>query len=144
MTKCDLVDDVKIDLWHVVCVVYGRRLPNWILEGIIFGPFHAFGESIVYIPTKFRENILIGSRDMPQKRNLKRVLWRQNSTSGFKFGKCLPARTLLCIIVQNFKKIAQCTVELNLHCQRHIDAVPSCRPAIASQLFTDGYQHVNY
>jgi len=36
----------------------------------LLGPF---GEPIVYIPTKYRENIFIGGRDMPPKRNSKRV-----------------------------------------------------------------------
>jgi len=78
-----LVDDVKIDRRYVVCVVHGRRPPNWIFKGIVFGLFHIFGKSIhaiVYIPTKFRENILIGGRYAPK--NLKRALWRRNSTSG--------------------------------------------------------------
>jgi len=41
------------------------KLWNWIFEGIIFGPFHTFDEPIVYIPTKFRETILIDGRCPP-------------------------------------------------------------------------------
>jgi len=99
---------------------------------IVFGPFHTFGEPIVYIST------------MPRKRNSKRALWRRNSTSGSNFDKCHRSGTFLCMILQNFKKIAQRAAELykptihlflylptNLHCQRHNDTVPSCRPSIA-------------
>jgi len=48
--------------------MYGalRRLPNWIFEGNACRPFHTLGELMTYIPAKFRENILIGGRDMPQ------------------------------------------------------------------------------
>jgi len=63
MKKCDLADDVKINVQYVVCVVHGSHPPNLICEGIVFGPFHIFGKPTVYIPTKFRENILIRGRD---------------------------------------------------------------------------------
>jgi len=72
--KCDLVDDVKIDHRYVVCVVHDHHPPNWIFEEIVFGPLHTFGEPTVYIPTKFHENLLIGGRDMPRKRNTKWAL----------------------------------------------------------------------
>jgi len=61
MKKCDLVDDVKIDHWYVVCVVHGCHPPNWIFKEIIFRPFHTFGEPTVFIPTKFSENMYCAS-----------------------------------------------------------------------------------
>jgi len=64
--KCDLVDDVNIDCRYVVCVVHGRRPPNWIFERIVFRPFHTIGEPIVYVPTKFHENILMGAEICPE------------------------------------------------------------------------------
>jgi len=97
-------------------------------------PFHTLRELIAYMPTKFRENILIGGRDMPPKRNSKRALWRRNSTFGFSYDKCHLSGTFLYMILLNFKKIAQRAAELYaiqlflyLHCQRHHDTVPSCR-----------------
>jgi len=139
--KCDLVDYIKIDSWYVAYVVHGCCPPNWIFKGIVFGPFHTFGEPIVYIPTKFCENILIRGRDMPQKRNSKWTFWRRNSSSAFNFDKCHLSGTFLCMIRQNFTKITQLTAELyvvqlflylplNLHCQRYNGTVPWCRPSI--------------
>jgi len=52
-------------------VVHGRRPPNWIFAGIVFGSFRAFAEPILYMPTKFRENILIGGRDMLLKNEIR-------------------------------------------------------------------------
>jgi len=75
MKKSDLVDDIKIDHQYVVCIVNGRCLPNWIFEGIVFGPFHTFGELIVYTPTKFCENILIWGRYMLPKRRYMLHVW---------------------------------------------------------------------
>jgi len=59
----------------------------------------------------------------------------------FQVDKCHLLGTFLCMIQQNFKKIAQCAAELcaillflylplNLHCQWHNHTVPSCRPSI--------------
>jgi len=62
--KCDLVDNVTIDLWYVVCVVHGRRPPNFVFEGIIFGPFYTLRELITYVSTKYRENNLMEGRDI--------------------------------------------------------------------------------
>jgi len=93
-------------------MVHGRRLPNSILEDNAFGPFHTLREPITYMPTKVRKNISFDGRDMPPKRNSKPTLWRQNSISGFNFDNCHLSGTLLCIIVQNSKKIAQRTAEL--------------------------------
>jgi len=49
---------------------------------------------------------------MPRKRSLKRALWQRNVTSGFNFDKCHFSGTLLFMILQNFKKIAQRAAEL--------------------------------
>jgi len=44
------------------CVAHGRHPPNWIFEGSMFRPFHTLREFIAYIPTKFREYIMIGGQ----------------------------------------------------------------------------------
>jgi len=75
-------------------------------------PFHTLRELITCISTKFRENILIGGIDMPPKRNSNLALRRRNSISGSNFDKCHFSGTCLCVIVQNFKKIAQRAGEL--------------------------------
>jgi len=140
----------QIDCRYDVCVVHARGPPNWIVQGIVFGLFHTFGEPIVYIPTKFRENILIGDRDMPPKQNLKRALWRRNSTSGSNCDKCHLSLNFLRMILRTFKKIAQRAAELyaiqlflhlllNLHCKRHNDTVPSCRPSIGARYWGVGH-----
>jgi len=126
---------------YIACMVNCRHLSNWILEGNVFRQFHTLRELITYIPTEIRENILIGGRDMPQKRNLKRAIWRRTADSGFNFHKRHLSETFLHMILQNFKEIAQHAAELyaiplflylplNLHCQRHNDTVPSWRPPI--------------
>jgi len=47
-------------------MVYGRRPPNWIFEGIVFEPFHILGERATYLPIIFRKNILIGVEICPK------------------------------------------------------------------------------
>jgi len=127
--------------WYVACMEHCLHQPNWIFEGNVFRPFRTLRKLITYISAKFCENILIGGRDMPPKRNSKRALWWRNSTSGSNFDKCHLSGTFLYMILQNFKKITQRAAELyaiqlflyvplNLHCQRHNDTVPSCRPFI--------------
>jgi len=67
-----------------------------------FGPLH-------------RENILIGGRDVCPKIKFETSPLTAELTAGSNFHNFRPSGTFLCIIVQNFKKIAQRTAELSLH-----------------------------
>jgi len=84
---------------QVACMVQCRHLPNWIFEETMFRSFHTLTELITYTPTKFRENILFGGRDMPPKRNSKQALeLAAEFYFQFHFDKCLLSGTLICII----------------------------------------------
>jgi len=82
--------------WPLSTKLYFRRNRIWTIPHI--------WESIVYIPTKFRESTLIAGRDMPPKRNTLRALWRRNYTSGSNFDTYHLSWTFMCMILQNTKK----------------------------------------
>jgi len=188
--KCN----VRSGRWYVVCAVHGHRSTNWIIEETIFGSFHPFGEPIVYTPTKFCENILIGGRAMPPSFRyvlrmvpghrlpnwifVENAVWLSHTLREFityiptKFrennligGRHIPIKrnskpalatefyfrfqiltnailrgpssvSLYKISRKSFTaRLSYCNstflytgLPLNLHCQRHNDTVPSCRP----------------
>jgi len=50
-----------------------RCLPSWIFEAGVRGPLHTLRHPVFHAHTKFREDTLIGARDMPPKRNSKKT-----------------------------------------------------------------------
>jgi len=66
----------------------------------VFGTFHTSGEPIFYMPIKFRENILIGGRDMLQNEIPKQPFAGKNSTSGSCFDSHHPSGTFFYTIVK--------------------------------------------
>jgi len=64
------------------------RPPSWIMKESALAPFRTLRDPIIYVDTKFGEdilNILIAGGDIPPKRNSKNVPWLRISTSGSNF-----------------------------------------------------------
>jgi len=75
-----------------------RRTPNWIFEGNMFGQFYTLREPIItYIPTKFRENILIGAE----------ICYQNITRNGFSSGGILlPVLTMTTVILRGLSNVS--------------------------------------
>jgi len=75
-----------------------------IFEESIFEPLQTLWDPIVFTHTNFGENILIGSDDMPPKRNLKKRPLATEFYSGSQVYQGSPSGTFMCVILQNFSR----------------------------------------
>jgi len=111
LKKYDQVDNVKIDSQYVVWQYMAAICQiGFTKEMYLEHSTHGGSQSSTY-PPNFIKICYLGQRYVPII-NLKPALWRQNLISGFGFDNFCLSGTFLCIIEQNFKKIAQHTAEL--------------------------------
>jgi len=71
-----------------------------------------YWDPIIYIHTKFGEDVIIGGGVIPSKKNLKNASWQQNFTSSSNFHSLSLAGTFVCVIMQNFSQIGRLFAEL--------------------------------
>jgi len=80
-------------------------------KGKCIWPFHTLWHPMIYIHTKFGEEILISGRGMSPQWNLTTPL-QWNSTSSYNVYVSCPYGTVVCVTMQNFSEITQLAAKL--------------------------------